>query len=226
MAARIAAPRTVAAKEVEASCTIIKASSTGPAAKSALKLKELRVSLTVLGSDDQRVFCKSDGLRFSGGADTTVKLSAEATYTLQLTSTPAVVFKGPARVRTRRAECFEPTLLESCCLPGDAGVKYTNMADVEWDDPVDAQLSQGSSTKTEAKWVCDMALTGRGFRGEVEVEVEVQDYGRLLLPLQAKVYAPSDGSARHGVALLAVEYLISKHSLTQEVRVLKTQYLK
>jgi hypothetical protein len=34
-------------------------------------------------------------------------------------------------VRTRRAECFEPTMWESCCLPGSSsGVKYTNMADV------------------------------------------------------------------------------------------------
>jgi hypothetical protein len=56
----------------------------------------------------------------------------------------------------------------------------------------------GGRAVSEAKWMCDMEQTGRGFRGELELEVQVQDYGRLLLPLQAKVYAIGDHSANHG----------------------------
>jgi hypothetical protein len=59
--------------------------------------------------------------------------------------------------------------------------------------------SGGGRSVSEAKWMCDMEQTGRGFRGELELEVEVQDYGRFLLPLQAKVYSMGDHSAKHGV---------------------------
>ena len=71
------------------------------------------------------------GLRFNGGADTTIKLRSGCRYRLQISSTPAVAFVGPLLMRTRRAEFHEPTLLEACCcLPvlGAAPPKYTNMA--------------------------------------------------------------------------------------------------
>jgi hypothetical protein len=51
----------------------------------------------------------------------------------------------------------------------------------------------------------------------------LQGYGKVCLPLQAKVYTMTDNSAKHGVSLHAVEYLLHKHSITKEIRVLATQ---
>jgi hypothetical protein len=134
--------------------------------------------------------------------------------------------RGPAQIRTRRAEFYEPTALESCCAPGGASrVKYSTVQDAvrpdregggpsctrasgrrprgsggappthtayiarsrrqsapaapapppqEWDEPVAAELTCNAAGKTEAKWMCTMETTSRGYRGEVELEVEVQ----------------------------------------------------
>lgn len=35
-------------------------------------------------------------------------------------------------------------------------------------------VASSSSGKTEGKWMCLMDPTGQGFRGEVEIELEVQ----------------------------------------------------
>ncbi|GBF99192.1 hypothetical protein Rsub_11637 [Raphidocelis subcapitata] len=166
----------------------------------------------------------------------------------------STICRGPARIRTRRAECYEPSFLDTCCgcLPGLGSRKYVNMAEMEWQEPVSAPLTApaaaaatggggpgggnafdvsgratppGSSRAVvEAQWMCAMELTGRGVRGELEVELEVVDYGRVCLPLQAKVYAMGDSSAKHGVSLHAVEYLLYKHSITGNIKVLTTQY--
>jgi hypothetical protein len=47
-----------------------------------------------------------------------------------------------------------------------------------------------------------MALTGRGVRGELAVDVAVQDFGCVTVPILAKVYTGSDSSATHGECVL------------------------
>lgn len=53
-----------------------------------------------------------------------------------------------------------------------------------------------------------------------------QGYGKVLLPMQAKVYSEQDTSAKHGVTLRSVDYLLMRHGITGEVRVMQTQYTK
>lgn len=51
----------------------------------------------------------------------------------------------------------------------------------------------------EASWECDMPLTRRGLRGEVALDVAVQDFGVVTITLPAcKVYTRGDASATHG----------------------------
>lgn len=50
----------------------------------------------------------------------------------------------------------------------------------------------------ELSWDNDMDLTGRGMRGELSVDVAVQDFGCITLPILAKVYSSDDSSASHG----------------------------
>lgn len=50
----------------------------------------------------------------------------------------------------------------------------------------------------EVAWDCNMQETGRGVRGELAVDVAVQDFGCVTLPVMAKVYKGSDSSASHG----------------------------
>jgi hypothetical protein len=47
-------------------------------------------------------------------------------------------------------------------------------------------------------WNCDMPLTRTGVRGEVALDIAVQDFGCLTVPIMAKVYKHSDQSAVHG----------------------------
>lgn len=55
----------------------------------------------------------------------------------------------------------------------------------------------------ELSWDNDMALTGRGMRGELAVDVAVQDFGCMTLPILAKVYSSNDSSASHGARCAA-----------------------
>lgn len=50
-----------------------------------------------------------------------------------------------------------------------------------------------------------------------------QDYGRIYLSFQAKVYGTGDASARHGVELHMIEYIVSKNSITKENATKQTQ---
>lgn len=43
-----------------------------------------------------------------------------------------------------------------------------------------------------------MDLTRRGVRGEVALDIVVQDFGCVTLPIMAKVYQHADNSAAHG----------------------------
>ena len=47
-------------------------------------------------------------------------------------------------------------------------------------------------------WNCDMPLTRTGVRGELALDIAVQDFGCLTVPILAKVYKHSDQSATHG----------------------------
>ena len=233
-------------------------------------------------------------MRFSGGgggADTTVKLRAGRTYRLAVAASPPLAFDETATVRTRRAECYEPSLLEACCGMGGLGgrlggrlgggnggdggmagaVKYADLGATEWSDgvvvavttggtaapaqPAAASSSSGggaggevprtpgrrrSTTSHQAaaggaqaaaaqlEWACDMAVTGRGVRGEVEVELSARGgYGRVKLLVQAKVYGADDArGARHGVALRCVEFAALRHGITGENRVLAATYAR
>lgn len=54
----------------------------------------------------------------------------------------------------------------------------------------------------DAVWECDMPLTKPGVRGELAIDVAVQDFGCITIPLTAcKVYADADTSAAHGELL-------------------------
>lgn len=58
--------------------------------------------------------------------------------------------------------------------------------------------SNASRSVYEVAWDCNMELTGRGMRGELALDVAVQDFGCVTLPIMAKVYKSSDTSAIHG----------------------------
>lgn len=213
------------------------------------------------------------GGRFSGGgggADTTVKLRAGRVYRFAVTSNPPLSFEEAATIRTRRAECYEPSFVESCCgscccsfggggrAGGAGGVKYADLSATEWSDgatlfavtPASGSGSRvggggggGAAGAAPAptpaagvgavclEWACDVEPTGRGLRGEIEIELRARGgYGAVRLALQAKVYGggAKDGgrAARHGVALKAVEYACVRHGITGANRVLATTYLQ
>jgi hypothetical protein len=77
----------------------------------------------------------------------------------------------------------------------------------EWSAAAKAPLRERASTGNEAKrvyelvWDCDMPQTRRGLRGELALDVAVQDFGCLTVPLMAKVYSNADASAAHGARL-------------------------
>lgn len=74
----------------------------------------------------------------------------------------------------------------------------------EWCPAVKVPLSEkGSASNTqrsvyEVDWDCNMDLTGTGMRGELALDVAVQDFGCVTIPIMAKVYRSSDNSAAHG----------------------------
>lgn len=55
------------------------------------------------------------------------------------------------------------------------------------------------------------------------IAASLQGYGRVLLPLQAKVYADADVAAKHGVSLRSVDYLLMRHGITGDIRVMQAQ---
>lgn len=79
----------------------------------------------------------------------------------------------------------------SCCLQ-------------EWCPAVKVPLTERSTASNAARsayelaWDCNMDLTRRGVRGELAVDVAVQDFGCVTLPIMAKVYKTEDSSAMHG----------------------------
>jgi hypothetical protein len=81
----------------------------------------------------------------------------------------------------------------------------------------------GGSKGVEAEWVCSLGPTGRGFRGELELEIDVEGFGTVAVPLQAKVYRFGDSSVRHGVPLRAVDFALIKHGITGVNRILETK---
>jgi hypothetical protein len=74
----------------------------------------------------------------------------------------------------------------------------------EWCEPVKVPISErtaaSSGTKAvyEVAWNCNMDLTKSGVRGEVVLDIAVQDFGCITLPIMAKVYRHEDTSAAHG----------------------------
>jgi hypothetical protein len=74
----------------------------------------------------------------------------------------------------------------------------------EWSPAVKVPLKERSTASNALKsvyelaWDCSMGLTGRGMRGELAVDVAVQDFGCVTVPILAKVYSSSDSSASHG----------------------------
>eukprot|EP00879_Flechtneria_rotunda_P018023 GHRR01018889.1.p2 GENE.GHRR01018889.1~~GHRR01018889.1.p2 ORF type:complete len:225 (+),score=73.66 GHRR01018889.1:1889-2563(+) len=168
----------------------------------AISLKELKVQVQITEQDSKKTACcKSDGMRFAG-ADTTVKLRQDMSYIISITITPAAaVSANEAEVKHRQAECQEPSML-CCCLP--QSTEYESMTVMEWSEPVKLPLTErcaaSNNTKAvyEVSWDCNMELTGRGVRGEVALDIAVQDFGCLTVPILAKVYKHADTSAAHG----------------------------
>lgn len=76
----------------------------------------------------------------------------------------------------------------------------------EWSEPAVLPLRErGSGAPAAAKavfeaaWECSMPLTKHGVRGELAIDIAVQDFGVLTVPITAcKVYAAGDASAAHG----------------------------
>lgn len=87
--------------------------------------------------------------------------------------------------------CALTLMLSNCCLQ-------------EWCEPVKVPISErtaaSSGTKAvyEVAWNCNMDLTKSGVRGEVVLDIAVQDFGCITLPIMAKVYRHEDTSAAHG----------------------------
>lgn len=83
----------------------------------------------------------------------------------------------------------------------------------EWSTAVKVPLKERSTASNAAKsvyeiaWDCDMPLTRRGVRGEVALDIAVQDFGCVTIPIMAKVYAHGDSSASHGEAWRTVTCL-------------------
>ena len=77
----------------------------------------------------------------------------------------------------------------------------------DWQDPINTQLvpsTPGSATKptVEAKWMC---TTGRGFRGEIEIELYIQvgggsEPGGGVRATEGHLGRPSGGAAALGRA--------------------------
>jgi hypothetical protein len=63
-------------------------------------------------------------------------------------------------------------------------------------------VSNALKSVHELAWDCSMGLTGRGMRGELAVDIAVQDFGCVTVPILAKVYSSSDSSASHGECLV------------------------
>jgi hypothetical protein len=76
----------------------------------------------------------------------------------------------------------------------------------EWSEPVRLGVTERSAASSAAKstfemvWDCDMEITRAGMRGEVALDIAVQDFGVVTLPVLAKVYRTNDTSAIHGEA--------------------------
>jgi hypothetical protein len=76
----------------------------------------------------------------------------------------------------------------------------------EWSPGVKVPLKERSTSSNasrsvyELAWDCNMQLTGRGVRGELALDVAVQDFGCVTVPIMAKVYSNGDSSATHGEA--------------------------
>jgi hypothetical protein len=68
-----------------------------------------------------------------------------------------------------------------------------------------------------------MPLTRTGVRGEVALDIAVQDFGCLTVPIMAKVYKHSDQSAVHGegVCFTAACKNLRVSSVTQTLSCLK-----
>jgi hypothetical protein len=62
-------------------------------------------------------------------------------------------------------------------------------------------------------WNCDMPLTRTGVRGELALDIAVQDFGCLTVPILAKVYKHGDQSAIHGAGRKASEIVTAGTSL-------------
>jgi hypothetical protein len=105
-------------------------------------------------------------------------------------------------VKHRQAECAEPSAF-CCCLPRAAG-DYSDLSLQEWSTAARVPLKERSTASSAAKatyelaWDCSMALTERGMRGELALDVAVQDFGAVTVPIMSKVYAHGDSSAAHG----------------------------
>eukprot|EP00775_Hariotina_reticulata_P005583 gene5583-5822_t len=191
-----------------------------------------KVQVQISERDSKRTACcKSDGMRFAG-ADTTVKLRQDMDYILSVTVTPAVrVSVDQAELKHRQTDCQEPSVL-LCCCPPKADQYQTMTQDSEWCEPVKVPISErtaaSSGTKAvyEVSWNCNMDLTRSGVRGEVVLDIAVQDFGCITMPIMAKVYKHEDTSAAHGIPLHSITYTYGRSGLTGEVKLYSTSYNK
>ncbi|WIA11379.1 hypothetical protein OEZ85_011500 [Tetradesmus obliquus] len=103
---------------------------------------------------------------------------------------------------------------------------------MEWSDPCKVAISERSAASSNGKavyelvWNCDMPLTRTGVRGELALDIAVQDFGCLTVPILAKVYKHSDQSATHGISLHSINYTYGRSGLTGEVKMYSVQYNK
>lgn len=103
--------------------------------------------------------------------------------------------------------CNSPSLLNSFAISTKV-LFAKRLSDVhllqEWGEPVKVPISERNAVSNNAKavyefaWDCNMDLTRRGVRGEVSVDIVIQDFGCVTLPILAKVYKHEDTSAAHG----------------------------
>ena len=85
---------------------------------------------------------------------------------------------------------------------GSALLSHMNKADAIARDGLDLETTSRGAT---AQWTCTSKLSDKGERNCMELRLEVEEFGRCVLPLSAKVYGGAQGrAAQSGLALKSV----------------------
>mmetsp|Transcript_22800 Transcript_22800/g.58007 ORF Transcript_22800/g.58007 Transcript_22800/m.58007 type:complete len:187 (-) Transcript_22800:238-798(-) len=139
---------------------------------------------------------KQDGGRFPGGYESTVKLCTGCEYVARLTWQPALTVKS---VHVQRQGALLPFSLQA---PG-----ATSEAVGSW----------------AGTWMCSLPKSGKSSRVTIDVIVDTEERGEVVLPLQAKVYKPTDTACLHGNRLRSVNY-VAVPSSDRGLRVASTAF--